>query len=117
MADAQTGITPNGFGVTEDRYNGTVALALAGELDIATIPQLQEVLDRARDEAPELTLDLRRLTFLDSSGLRIILTEHSRAQDAGRTMRIIRGPDAVHRVFELTGTTELLTFVDAPAAA
>ena len=49
---------------------------------------------------------------MDSSGLRIILAEHARAQEAGRKLSIVRGPAAVHRVFELTGTAELLPIVD-----
>jgi anti-anti-sigma factor len=105
----------NGFVITEARENGSVQLALRGELDIATLPQLEDALERTR-EASLLTLDLSALDFMDSSGLRIILAEHARAQEAGRKLSIVRGPAAVHRVFELTGTAELLPIVDRPEA-
>jgi anti-anti-sigma factor len=103
----------NGFAITEQSRNGSVFLALRGDLDIATIPQLEQALERAREASQTLTLDLRELTFMDSSGLRVILSEHQRATDSGRKVSIVPGPSAVQRVFELTGTTELLSFVDA----
>jgi anti-anti-sigma factor len=96
---------------TRDR---AVVVALHGELDIATAPLLREALDAIEDGRPEeLTIDLRGLTFIDSAGLHLIATEHSRLARAGRTWLALRpGPGPVQRLFELTQLDEVLPFVD-----
>jgi anti-anti-sigma factor len=57
-------------------------------------------------------LDLRKLKFLDSTGLGLIWSAHSRAKRCGRQLRIIPGSAAVRRIFRLTGMNERLDFVD-----
>ena len=77
---------------TEDR-NGLVHVALKGELDLSTVGKVQDELRRVEaDEPPVVVLDLSRLTFLDSTGLRCLVTADERARDAGRRVVIVRGP-------------------------
>ena len=57
-------------------------------------------------------LDLSKLTFLDSTGLRCLVTADERAREAGRRVVIVRGPDAVQRVFTITRLEERLEMVD-----
>ena len=64
-----------------------------------------------------LVLDLHALKFLDSTGLRLIISAHMRARRAGRNLRIIPGNAAVRRIFQLTGVTERLNIVDEAASA
>ena len=79
---------------TEDR-NGLVHVALKGELDLSTVAKVQDELRRVEaDEPPVVVLDLSRLTFLDSTGLRCLVTADERARDAGRRVVIVRGPGA-----------------------
>lgn len=59
-----------------------------------------------------LVLDLRKLKFLDSTGLRLIWSAHSRAKRCGRRLRIVPGSDAVRRIFRLTGMQERLDIVE-----
>jgi anti-anti-sigma factor len=93
--------------------DGTV-LVLAGELDLSTVVQAEELLLRVEHETNgPLTVDLSDLTFIDSTGLRLILSAHARATERGRPFAIVRGPDAVHRVFHLTRLEERLPFTDA----
>jgi anti-anti-sigma factor len=57
-------------------------------------------------------LDLRELTFLDSTGLRLILSERMAARKTGGRFELIAGPPEVQRVFELTRVLDALTFRD-----
>ena len=85
----------------------------SGELDIATVPILEQRLQDLRGAGfPRLVLDLRRLTFLGSTGLALIL-RWTGGGDEG-AFRVIPGSAAVQRIFELTGTAGSVTFVDGP---
>ena len=97
---------------SEDR-NGLVHVALAGELDLSTVAKVQEELRRVEANAPAtLVVDLSKLTFLDSTGLRCSVTADERARAAGRRIVIVRGPDAVQRVFTITRLDDRLEMVD-----
>jgi anti-anti-sigma factor len=104
--------------VTADQGDrGTVRLTLTGELDISSAPQLDEELAKVEAAAPPIVvLDLRSLEFMDSTGLRTIVTADARAREEGRRLAIVRGPDAVHRVFSVTRLDERLDMIDDPAA-
>jgi anti-sigma B factor antagonist len=97
---------------TEDR-NGLVHVALVGELDLSTVAKVQEELRRVEASSPAtLVVDLSKLTFLDSTGLRCIVTADERARTDGRRIVIVRGPDAVQRVFTITRLEDRLEMVD-----
>lgn len=97
---------------TEDR-NGLVHVALVGELDLSTVAKVQDELRRIEaGSPPTLVVDLSKLTFLDSTGLRCIVTADERAREEGRRMVIVRGPDPVQRVFSITRLEERLEMVD-----
>jgi anti-anti-sigma factor len=97
---------------TEDK-NGFVHVALVGELDLSTVPKVQDELRRVEASSPPtMVVDLSKLTFLDSTGLRCIVTANERAREQGRRMVIVRGPDAVQRVFSITRLEERLEIVD-----
>ena len=101
---------------TEDR-DGLVHLALVGELDLSTVAKVQEELRRIEASSPAtVVVDLSKLTFLDSTGLRCIVTADERAREAGRRMVVVRGPDAVQRVFAITRLEERLEMVDDAAS-
>jgi anti-anti-sigma factor len=101
---------------TEDR-DGLVHVALMGELDLSTVAKVQDALRKIEAGAPPtLVVDLSKLTFLDSTGLRCIVTADERAREAGRRVVIVRGPDPVQRVFAITRLEERLEMVDDAAA-
>jgi anti-anti-sigma factor len=79
-------------------------VTLSGELDISTGGRFERELSRVEDSdaGTALVLDLRELTFIDSTGLRLIVAADARAREAGRTLALIQGPPAVQRVFEIT---------------
>jgi anti-anti-sigma factor len=103
------------FSVDEHNQGSASILAVTGELDLRTSPELEERLARVWAGGAELViLDLRRIEFMDSTGLRVVLGAHQRAQESGRRFALVRGADQVERVLTLTGVRDLLTVVDAP---
>ena len=86
-----------------------VRVIARGEIDAATAPQLAESMDEAFARGTgAVALDFADITFVDSSGLRVIVALHRRAVDAGRSVVVVAASAAVRRIFEITGLTELL---------
>jgi anti-sigma B factor antagonist len=101
-----------------DEADGRTTLALRGELDISSAPVLEEALGRLEGAGPPvLVIDLRALAFMDSTGLRTIVAADQRARAQGRRVAIVRGPEAVDRIFSVTRLDERLEIVDDPAVA
>ena len=91
--------------------NGSVAVQLAGELDLATVSDAEQAIARARRETPgPLRLDLSQLTLLDSSGLRLVIEIDAACRADGCDLTITPGPRGVQRVFELAGVLDMLPF-------
>jgi len=90
----------------------------AGELDIATAPQLEEALrPLLRPDGVRVVIDLRRLSFIDSTGLKLILRCNEAARRSALGFGLIAGPPAVQRIFEVTGTLGLFDFDQRSALA
>ena len=105
----------NDFSVEVREEAGATVLVVTGELDLRTSPELEDRLTRAFDAGAELViLDLRQIEFMDSTGLRVLLSAHQRAHESGRRFALVKGADQVERVLTLTGVRDLLTVVDAP---
>ena len=91
----------------------TVRVRPVGEVDLATVDVVEEQLsDLKAAGVTALTLDLRAVRFLDSSGLRMMLRWNAEARADGFAFQLIEGPSAVRRLFDLTGTTELFDYVE-----
>jgi anti-anti-sigma factor len=102
----------NEFRVEVHKEEGATVIAIAGELDLASAPQLEEELERAQSEGP-VTLDLRELEFMDSTGLSILVRAHQAAEASGHRLLLVQGPPQVQRLLSLTGVAERLNVVDA----
>jgi anti-anti-sigma factor len=103
----------------ETREEGEqVRIAVAGELDLSSALTFDEEIRRAEERKPEtLVIDLSALKFLDSTGLRLIMSAHARARKTGRRLKIVEGGDAVKRIFKLAGVNRRLDIVpQAPAS-
>jgi len=93
-------------------HGGLAHVVLTGELDLSTVEKVEQELQRVESDEPAVVaLDLSRLTFLDSSGLRLIVSADQRARTANRRFAIVRGPDTVQRVFSITHLDEQLEIV------
>ena len=92
-------------------------LTLSGELDLATVPRVEEavasVLARG---ARRIVVDLSRLAFVDSSGLRMFITLTERTATEGWTLGLIRPSQPSLSVFEITGAERNLPFIDDPSS-
>jgi anti-sigma B factor antagonist len=83
-------------------------VAVAGELDLASAPELASTL-RGLDPGGELiTLDLRALTFIDVAGMRALQEARRIAHEAGRRLQVLGPAQEAARVLELTGTLDLV---------
>ncbi|SFO91675.1 anti-anti-sigma factor [Amycolatopsis arida] len=108
--DAQT----PGFRITTTAENGVWRVAVSGELDLLTSPQLQEKLTSVVDERPAKVLaDLTEVTFFDSSALNALLQVQRHAQENSVEMAVLAS-SAVERVITLAGVDEHLTWKPAP---
>jgi anti-sigma B factor antagonist len=82
--------------------SGAAWVGVAGALDLATAPEFRQVLGDARRDARLIVLDLRELSFIDSSGVYVILDAACEARRNGGQLLIVRGPAPVDRVLTLT---------------
>lgn len=93
--------------------DSTVVISPAGELDIASAPQLQQAIDRATASGARLVIvDLRRLEFMDSTGISVLVRAHQSALESQHRFAVIKGPPQVDRLLTLTGLDEQLTLLD-----
>ena len=116
--NAASTLLRTGFHAGEGLDEGdTLVLKLQGELDMASAPGLGRALSTALDAGPSvLTLDLAELTFLDSTGLRVLITACRRAGTQGCTF-VIRSPSrSVLKTLQLTGVDRLMVIEPAPPA-
>lgn len=96
--------------------DGRILASLSGEVDLSTIAEAESRFEEVLGGAHELfVLDLREVTFLDSSGLRLMLRLDERQRGEGRRLTVVRGGRRVARVLELTGADQRLHFVSDPA--
>jgi anti-sigma B factor antagonist len=90
---------------------------LTGELDMAGVDRFERSL--TSDQSPEagtFVLDLRGLTFIDSSGLRAVIMADQRVRSEGGRFVVVRGSDRVNQVMEMTGVAQRIELVDEPPA-
>ena len=94
------------FGVEVQDQDGVRVFSLTGELDHATAPELREPLESAIEGgALALLIDLSDCTFIDSTGLSVIVHAHSRIADGGETgqLEICCPDEQIRRLLKITG--------------
>jgi len=105
-----------GFRADVDDTGGCVVVRLQGELDMATAPGLSRVLNHSLDAKPSaLTLDLSDLTFVDSTGIGVLITACRRAGAQGCAFSVRSPQRAVLRALRLTGVDRVLAVAAGPA--
>jgi anti-anti-sigma factor len=104
------------FEIHSELQGDVARVTITGELDIATVPRVQEAVDAALGQgARNVIVDLSRLGFVDSSGLRLFITLSERAPAEGWSLGLIRPPEPSFSVFQITGAEENLPFIEDPA--
>ena len=95
-------------------HRDVVHIRPVGELDMATVPLVGAQLDElAAAGFAHLVLDLREVSFLDSSGLRLIMSWSAKARADGLAFELVAGPAPVQRMFDVTGVADRLRFAGA----
>ena len=89
----------------------TTVLSVEGEIDLATAPMLDAKIADAIEAAAEgaIVIDLDRVSFMDSSGLQVLLS-HIFSQQNGHRIRLTKGSPQVYRLFEVSGMADRLPF-------
>lgn len=106
-------IHASSFKIHSELDGGDARLALVGELDMATVPRVQQAFDALLEQgARSLIVDLSGVSFIDSSGLRMFIMLNDRAAGEGFSLGLIRPTDRSLAVFQITGAEQNLPFVD-----
>ncbi len=104
-------LEPENFSIQEEPEDDRCTLVLRGELDLASAPALEAATTRLCGEgASEIVVDLRGLSFIDSTGLRTILSCMSLCEEHLCNLWLVPGQRAIQRLFELAGLLERLPF-------
>ncbi|MFJ7154364.1 STAS domain-containing protein [Streptomyces sp. NPDC101118] len=93
---------------------GHLVLAVAGELDFETCPGVSRVTEVLPLRGQTLTVDLSSVTFIDSSGLHLLLALRRRADREGASLELAGVPQHALRMLELAGARGLFTVIPAP---
>jgi anti-sigma B factor antagonist len=109
-------IDPSGFSISTAERDGHAVVAVRGELDLATAPELESTVFERLDAGQTVVLDLRELDFMDSSGVRVLVAAHARATDGGPDFAIVRPPagSEVAKILDIAGVEQQLHVVDEP---
>ena len=94
--------------ITKTQDHSALTLFLEGRLDTTTSPQLEAELSASLDGVTQLTLDLEKMAYLSSAGLRVILAAQKRMNKQGK-MVVRHVNDTIMEVFEVTGFVDILT--------
>jgi anti-sigma B factor antagonist len=107
-------VEPTGFEIAEETRGVTLILSVLGALDVNTAPPLAHRVKEELDESlTALTLDLSDLTFMDPSGLRLLIELGQRADKGGWTLMLIPSThDSAKKVLRMTGADRALPFGD-----
>ena len=97
---------PEAFSVRTEQHGDAAVVIPTGELDLATAPALGRVV-----------LDLRELEFIDSSGLRTLLTARRRAEEAGAQFSLVAGHRGLERTLEIAGVHKVFDWTPAEELA
>ena len=101
------------FALTSEREGAVHSICLFGELDLATADAVQEELTRVEaSDASAIVIDLSGLTFIDSTGIRLLYSAAARSRADCDRLALLRGGAAVQRALQLTALEDHLPFAD-----
>jgi anti-anti-sigma factor len=104
---------PGEFRVSCEREGDVYTICPFGELDLATVEALERKLVRAEaSDAEAIVLDLAGLSFMDSTGVRLLLQASARSRADSDRLTLLRGPAPVQRVLQISGVQDMLPFAD-----
>jgi anti-sigma B factor antagonist len=114
-AEYEKTLSPPGnppFHISVSYMEDRCLMVLSGELDVATAPLFREYLiGITADLKGDLVLDIGLLTFLDSTGISLLVSEHKRLIAQGSSLTVFSPTPMARRLFEISGLTSILTIV------
>jgi len=100
------------FDIQVSEQNAVAHVRLSGEIDLAAVESIETTLLPLEERYRTLIVDLSGVTFLDSTGLRAIVSADARARKSGLELKIVRGPERVQKILYLAGLDKILPLVD-----
>jgi len=104
--------SPDLLRVTVEPLDDASLVHVAGEIDLSTVPKLSRELDAAREEGTTVLLELSDVTFIDSTGLHLMLEASRDSAGSEWGFFIVRPSHVVQRLIAVSSTADLLTLVD-----
>jgi anti-sigma B factor antagonist len=105
------------FKVATETTSEYFLVAPSGELDLDTVDEVRTAIASRPEDCRMLMLDLRGLTFFDTSGMRLVVATMRQCDQDGIAFALVRGTDAVQRLFALARMEDRLPFLDDPSEA
>ena len=106
------------FDLHSETRDENVLVRIRGDFDVQVAARATDALAELESRAPSsLVIDLRELSFMDSSGMGVIAGAHARATAAGRRFAVVAPPAGVRQAFEISGLDEVVPIVDDLAQA
>lgn len=106
------------FHIEQQAGSSPPVIAVSGEIDVATAPQLRECLHRViADGDATIVLDLLGVTFLDSTALGVLVGALKRCREVGGDLHVVVADPRIVKIFEITGLTSIFTIADSLESA
>ncbi|GAA4918984.1 STAS domain-containing protein [Streptomonospora salina] len=103
--------------ISSRSQDGCAVVAVRGEIDLYTAPQLQSgLVDALEDGARRLVVDMSRVEFCDSTGMSVLLSVMKRARAADGDLELVAPKPAVRKILEVTGLDAVFTVQDSTDA-
>jgi anti-sigma B factor antagonist len=109
-------LVPDLLHVTAEPLEDAIVVRATGEVDMSTVHLIRRELDTARAEDITAVLDMSGVTFIDSTGLHLLLEASRRSAVSDWAFFVVRPSRAVQHVMEMSGTGDLIMVVDPDAA-
>lgn len=93
--------------ISQTSHGDWTVVAAEGEVDVASSPALSQALDEALQQGRKVVVDLRGVTFLDSTGLGVLVQALNTATEASRELRLAVTDPNVLKVFEVTALDDV----------
>ena len=94
--------------IEKNKQNGLLTLTLSGNLNTQTAPELEQVIKAELSGVSSLVIDLAKVSYISSAGLRVLLATQNQMNEQGRMVVKNVGPE-VMEVFDMTGFSDVLT--------
>ncbi|MEU0247288.1 STAS domain-containing protein [Streptomyces sp. NPDC006235] len=97
-----------GLSVVATSTDGIRVLSLAGEIDHHTGDQLRRALDVTGAVRPRIVIDMCQVTFMDSTGINILIAAYRAVTEAGGRLRLAGPTDSILRVLQIVGVDDII---------